>query len=211
MERSSLRRRRRRRPHDTCFTHTALAGWKGHPVATVKNILADKGGHVWSVGPGATVLDAALLMNEHKIGALLVMEGGQLAGIFTERDVLRRVVGEARNPASTPVADVMSREVICCSPEMTLEEARGVMKNRRIRHLPVMEGDDHLLGLVSIGDLNAHQEHAQERHIHLLNEYLYGRGSHRFKQCFPLAKCCHRIGIIRIQLQRKWAAVARRT
>ena len=142
---------------------------------TVKSILADKGGHVWSVGPGATVLDAALLMNEHKIGALVVMEGGRLAGIFTERDVLRRVVGEARDPARTQVADVISGEVVCCSPETTLEEARGVMKNRRIRHLPVMEGDDHLLGLVSIGDLNAHQEHAQERHIHLLNEYLYGR------------------------------------
>ena len=141
---------------------------------TVKSILADKGGQVWSVGPGATVLDAALLMNEHKIGALLVMEGGQLAGIFTERDVLRRVVGEARNPASTPVADVMSREVICCSPEMTLEEARGVMKNRRIRHLPVLDEEGMMLGMVSIGDLNAHQASTQERTIHLLHEYIYG-------------------------------------
>ena len=144
-------------------------------MGTVKSILAAKGRHVWSIGPGANVLEAALLMNQHKIGALVVMEGERLVGMFTERDVLRRVVGEARNPASTRVAYVMTREVICCSPEMTLEEARGVMKNRRIRHLPVMEGDDHLLGLVSIGDLNAHQEHAQERHIHLLNEYLYGR------------------------------------
>lgn len=122
-----------------------------------------------------SIADAIRALNEKRVGVALIVENGKLAGIFTERDVLRRVVGEARNPASTPVADVMSREVICCSPEMTLEEARGVMKNRRIRHLPVMEGDDHLLGLVSIGDLNAHQEHAQERHIHLLNEYLYGR------------------------------------
>jgi CBS domain-containing protein len=144
-------------------------------VNTVKSILADKGSHVWSVGPGATVLDAALLMNEHKIGALVVMEGGRLAGIFTERDVLRRVVGEARDPARTQVADVMSGEVVCCSPETTLEEARGVMKNRRIRHLPVLDADGRLLGLVSIGDLNARMEHAQEQHIHLLNEYLYGR------------------------------------
>ena len=142
---------------------------------TVKSILADKGGHVWSVGPGATVLEAAVLMNEHKIGSLVVLEGGRLVGIFTERDVLRRVVGEARNPSATRVADVMTGEVVCCSPATTLEEARGVMKNRRIRHLPVMEGDGRLLGLVSIGDLNARLEHAQEQHIHLLNEYLYGR------------------------------------
>jgi CBS domain-containing protein len=144
-------------------------------VNTVKSILAEKGGHVWSVGPGATVLEAALLMNEHKIGALVVMEGGRLVGVFTERDVLRRVVGERRDPVATRVADVMTTEVLCSGPEMTLEEARGVMKNRRIRHLPVLDGDGRLLGLVSIGDLNARQEHAQEQHIHLLNEYLYGR------------------------------------
>jgi CBS domain-containing protein len=144
-------------------------------VATVKNILAEKGSHVWSVGPGASVLDAALLMNDHKIGALVVLEGGRLVGVFTERDVLRRVVGEARNPTATRVADVMTTEVLCCTPETTLEEARGVMKNRRIRHLPVLDTQGELLGLVSIGDLNAHQEHDQEQHIHLLNEYLYGR------------------------------------
>ncbi len=142
---------------------------------TVKNILAAKGGQVWSVGPGATVLEAAMLMNEHKIGALIVMEGGRLVGIFTERDVLRRVVGEARNAEATRVADVMTGEVLCASPEMTLEEARGVMKNRRIRHLPVLDADGRLLGMVSIGDLNARLEHAHEQHIHLLNEYLYGR------------------------------------
>ena len=141
---------------------------------TVKSILADKGGHVWSVGPGATVLEAAVLMNEYKIGALAVMDGGRLVGIFTERDVLRRVVGEGRNPAATRVADVMTAELVCCGPETTLEEARGVMKNRRIRHLPVLEGDGRLMGLVSIGDLNARMEHAQEHHIHLLHEYIYG-------------------------------------
>ena len=74
-----------------------------------------------------------------------------------------------------PVADVMTAELICCGPDTTLEEARGVMKNRRIRHLPVLDGEGRLMGLVSIGDLNARMEHAQEQHIHLLNEYLYGR------------------------------------
>jgi CBS domain-containing protein len=144
-------------------------------VVTVKNILGVKGAHVWSVGPGATVLEAALLMNEHRIGSLVVLEAGRLVGVFTERDVLRRVVAEARNPADTRVADVMTTEVVCCWPETTLEEAAGVMKNRRIRHLPVLDGDNRLLGVVSIGDLNAQQAHDAEQHIYLLNEYLYGR------------------------------------
>ena len=142
---------------------------------TVKSILADKGGQVWSVGPGASVLDAALLMNDHKIGALVVLEGGHLVGLFTERDVLRRVVGEHRDPLTTLVADVMTAEVLCCTPRTLLEEARTVMKERRIRHLPVSDDDGRLLGLISIGDLNAQQAHDQEQHIHLLNEYLYGR------------------------------------
>ena len=144
-------------------------------MGTVREIVSRKGSQVWSVGKDATVLDAALLMNEHRIGALVVLEDGRVAGMFTERDVLRRVVADRRDPATTPVAEVMTHEIVVCTPATPLEEARGVMKNRRIRHLPVLDNDGRLLGLVSIGDLNAHQEHAQERHIHLLNEYLYGR------------------------------------
>ena len=123
-----------------------------------------------------SVAEAIQTMLDRRVGAVAVVDHEfKVVGVFTERDVLRRVVGEARNPAATRVADVMTTEVICCSPETTLEEARGVMKNRRIRHLPVLDDQGRLLGLVSIGDLNAHQEHAQEHHIHLLNEYLYGR------------------------------------
>ena len=95
--------------------------------------------------------------------------------MFTERDVLRRVVGERRDPAATTVADVMTVEVVCCTPETTIEEARGAMMNRRIRHLPVVDGDRRLHGLISIGDLNAWHLDTQEQTIHLLNEYLYGR------------------------------------
>jgi CBS domain-containing protein len=144
-------------------------------MATVRDILAAKGPHVQSIGPDATVLDAALLMNEHKIGSLLVMTGGRLAGIITERDLLVRVVGRRRDPADTPVREVMTAEVACCRPETELAEARGVMKNRRIRHLPVLDTDDRLLGLVSIGDLNAHLAQDQENTIHVLHEYIYGR------------------------------------
>ena len=143
-------------------------------MATVTTILATKGPHVLTIGPEATVLQAALLMNEHKIGALVVTAGDGIAGMFTERDVLRRVVGEQRDPTVTRVADVMTVEVACCTPERTIDEARGAMKNRRIRHLPVVEGG-RLCGLVSIGDLNAYQMTSQEHTIHFMHEYLYGR------------------------------------
>ena len=95
--------------------------------------------------------------------------------MFTERDVLRRVVGERRDPATTLVAEVMTTDVFCCTPETTLEEARGAMKNRRIRHLPLVDGDRRVMGIVSIGDLNAYHVNSQEKTIHLLHEYLYGR------------------------------------
>jgi CBS domain-containing protein len=144
-------------------------------MATVREILARKGGQVFTTGKGTTVLEAALLMNEHKIGALVVLEGGQVAGMFTERDVLQRVVGQRRDPATTTVGEVMSTEVVCCTAETTLEEARGAMKNRRIRHLPLVDGEGRLQGLVSIGDLNAYEASNQEQTIYLLQEYLYGR------------------------------------
>jgi CBS domain-containing protein len=144
-------------------------------MSTVRDILAVKGTHVLSVGKEATVIDAALLMNEHKVGALVVIDGGHVAGMFTERDVLRRVVGERRDPVSTRVHEVMTVEVVCCTPETTIDEARGAMKTRRIRHLPVCDGNGQLHGLVSIGDLNAHQASDHEHTIYLLQEYLYGR------------------------------------
>jgi CBS domain-containing protein len=144
-------------------------------MATVRDILAVKGSQVYAVDKGATVLAAALLMNEHKIGALVVIEDGQVAGMFTERDVLQRVVSKRRDPVETPVADVMTSEVLCCTPETSLEEARAVMKTRRIRHLPVVDSGRRLQGLISIGDLNAHQANSQEQTIHYLHEYLYGR------------------------------------
>lgn len=144
-------------------------------MGTVREILANKGSQVLSVGKGASVMDAALLMNEHKVGSLVVVDEGRLVGMFTERDVLRRVVGERRDPADTLVADVMTTDIYCCRPETTIEEARSVMKNRRIRHLPLVDDQECLIGVVSIGDLNAYEANAQEQTIYLLHEYLYGR------------------------------------
>jgi CBS domain-containing protein len=144
-------------------------------MATVRDILAEKGAHVLSIGKDALVLQAALIMNEHKIGSLVVIDEGRVIGMFTERDVLRRVVGEHRDPTTTTVAEVMSTEVVCATPATSIEEARTVMKNRRIRHLPVVDPEGRLMGLVSIGDLNAHDANSQEQTIYFLHEYLYGR------------------------------------
>jgi CBS domain-containing protein len=144
-------------------------------MATVQDILAVKGSHVLSIGPDASVLNAAVLMNDHKIGSLLVMSGGCLVGILTERDILERVVVPCRHAAQTSVQEVMTTEVVCCQPYTGIDEARGVMKNRRIRHLPVVDEDRRLHGLISIGDLNAHQTHDHEFTIHILQEYIHGR------------------------------------
>jgi CBS domain-containing protein len=143
-------------------------------MATVRDILAVKGSHILSIGPDATVYDAALVMNEHKTGSLVVIDNGRLRGIITERDILQKIVGQRRDPNSTEVRDVMTIEVVCCQQHTTVEEARGVMKNRRIRHMPVVEGDGRLVGLISIGDLNAHEAHDHERTIYLLQEYIHG-------------------------------------
>jgi CBS domain-containing protein len=144
-------------------------------MATVKDLLAIKGTQVHFTGPDTSALDAALLMNEHKIGSLVVIDDGTVLGIVTERDILRRVVVERLDPAATPVRDVMTPEVACCQPHTSLDEARGVLKNRRIRHLPVMDECEQLIGLISIGDLNAYQSHEQEHTICVLQEYIYGR------------------------------------
>jgi CBS domain-containing protein len=144
-------------------------------MAQVRELLERKGSHVLTIGPAASVLQAALLMNEHRVGALVVVDGGRVAGMFTERDVLMRVVAERRDPEATRVSEVMTTSVVCCSPDTTVDEARGVMRDRRIRHLPVADGDGRLLGLISIGDLNAQLQAAQEQTVFLLTEYIQGR------------------------------------
>src|SRR3954465_13240227 len=103
----------------------------------VQDILATKGNQVHTIEPSATALDAIQKMNQHKIGALLVMHEGQVVGIFTERDVLRRVIGEERSAATTTVGEVMTEDVICVPPETDLDEVSTIMKQRKVRHVPV--------------------------------------------------------------------------
>lgn len=143
----------------------------------VTDILNQKQGHrlQWT-HPGETVLAATQKMNDHGIGALLVIdESGALVGIFTERDVLRRVVAAELPPAAVQVSEVMTCEVACCRPDTSIDDARNIFRQHRIRHLPVVDEDGSVLGLISIGDLNAHHTNHQEVTIHYLNEYMYGR------------------------------------
>jgi CBS domain-containing protein len=144
-------------------------------MATIRDILAAKDPEVLWVGSGTSVHDAALLMNEYKVGSLLVMSGKQVVGIVTERDILVRIVVPGADPSRTAVGDIMTTEVICCRPHTSLDEARGVMKNRRIRHMPVLDEAQRLCGIVSIGDLNAYEAHDREVTIHILEEYIFGR------------------------------------
>ena len=142
---------------------------------TVRDVLSSKAPGVQSTSPDATVLDAVNQMNEFKIGALVVMDGDEVVGMFTERDVLRRVVGEERSPSTTTVGQVMTREVVCVGPESDLDDVSTLMQKRRIRHVPVCTSGGKLLGMVSIGDVNAYNASNQETTIHFLNEYIYGR------------------------------------
>ncbi len=145
-------------------------------MTTLNDILREKAREeLFEIEQEATVFEAVHMMNEHSIGALIVRRRGQMVGIFTERDVLRRVVGKRLDPAVLPIADAMTTDVICCTPATSIEEAREVMKVRRVRHLPILDAEGEVVGIVSIGDLNAHLTTHQEVTIHYLHEYLHGR------------------------------------
>ena len=138
---------------------------------TVKDILDRKWAKVLTSPPTNTVLDATRLMNRHRVGALLVEENGRVVGVFTERDVLTRVVGMERPPDKTRVADVMTTPVAYCTPETPLDECRAIFTGKRIRHLPVLDGPK-LVGIITSGDLLAYEFTAHERTIRYLEEYI---------------------------------------
>ncbi len=143
-------------------------------MATIRDILAVKGKKVITISPEASVFDATVLMMDLGIGSLLVVDEGRLVGMLTERDLLYHVVAEERDAQATSVGELMERDVVCCRPYTDMDEAKSVMKNRRVRHLPVMSDEEELVGLISIGDLNAYQTDSQERTIYLLEEYIHG-------------------------------------
>ncbi len=118
----------------------------------LQRVLDAKGSEVFSIGPGASVFDALEEMAKRDVGALIVMEDGQVVGIFSERDYARKIILAGKSSRETPVRDIMTDRVIYARPDLTLEQCLALMTDKRIRHLPVLRGDD-LVGVVSIGDL----------------------------------------------------------
>ena len=142
-------------------------------MATVSDLLRRKGSTVHTVDPKQTVLEAAILMNKHAIGGLVVVDAERrVAGMFTERDILRRVLAEQRDPARTPVGDVMTTGALVCRPDTSLEECANVMTSKRIRHLPVRD-DAGLAGIVTIGDLLAFRVDEQQATIEHLTSFVF--------------------------------------
>ena len=145
-------------------------------MSTLNEILREKEGQpLHEIQQEASVLEAVQMMNDRSIGALIVRRERQMVGIFTERDALRRVVVKQLDPAAVRVADAMTMRVICCTPATSIDEARELMKTRRLRHLPIVDAEGEVVGIVSIGDLNAYLTTHHETTIHYLHEYLHGR------------------------------------
>jgi CBS domain-containing protein len=139
----------------------------------IRDILRRKGEDVYSVGPLSTVIDAVNAMNDHHVGSVLVCEGGYPVGIFSERDVLVRVVATQRDPRQTLVRDVMTTRLYTASQDDTLLEVMRLMTDRRCRHVPVMEGEL-LIGLVSIGDLTKATQYNLRQEVRELSSYIGG-------------------------------------
>ena len=141
---------------------------------TIAHILKEKGTDVHHTSPAATVLSAVEMMSSKGIGALMVCEQGQPIGVFTERDLMTRVILGGRDPAVTRLEEVMSREVVYVEPSTLAEEAMAVMTERRCRHLPVVS-QGKVVGLISIGDLVRWASRNQEFHIRQLEDYICGK------------------------------------
>jgi CBS domain-containing protein len=141
-------------------------------VEHVSDILDEKGREVLSIDGDATVFDAIKRMVEANVGSLLVFEGGRLAGIVTERDYLRRVALEGRTEKETAVREIMTAPLVYVTPDTTLDECMAVVTERRIRHLPVLDADREVLGVVSIGDLVKYRSKQQDVQIRLLTDYI---------------------------------------
>ena len=121
-------------------------------MADIASLLQDKSPGLWSVSPEDTVLDAIKLMNEKGIGALLVLQDGVLAGIFSERDYARKIILMGRASAETQVKEIMTRQVYYTYPKQNIDDCLVVMTEHHIRHLPVMQ-DDRVMGMISMGDV----------------------------------------------------------
>jgi len=139
----------------------------------VRQLLKAKGEQVWTISKDSTVLEGLELMAEKRIGALLVLGGGQVVGIFTERDYARRVGPDRRKPEETRIEEVMTRELITVDPNQTVNDCMVLMTENHIRHLPVMD-EGRLVGIISVGDVVKDMIEELEFHVEQLKSYITG-------------------------------------
>lgn len=140
---------------------------------SIATLLAGKSRALYTVPTTVTVIEAVQKMNQHKVGAVLVMNGGKLAGIFTERDVLTRVITSNLDPRLTPITQAMSANVLTVPPETTVQEVMEIFTEKRCRHLPVIQ-EGELVGLISIGDVSRWVANAHRAEAESLRQYIAG-------------------------------------
>lgn len=140
----------------------------------IRDLLKQKGQEVWSVTPVMSVYQAIEMMADKGVGALTVLSNGKLVGIISERDYARKVILQGKSSRQTPVSEIMSCKVVTVIPDSTVDECMRIMTHHRIRHLPIVEGDD-LVGMISIGDLVKTIISAQAETIDHLFHYIEGK------------------------------------
>jgi len=142
-------------------------------VVPISLLLHHKGSTTWHIAPEATVFEAIKLMAEKNIGSLLVMSGGRLAGVFTERDYSRKIALQGKSSKDTRLRQIISSQIVSVTPQHSIEDCMKLMTEHRVRHLPVMEGEK-VVGLVSIGDLVNWIISAQNATIAQMEQYIAG-------------------------------------
>ncbi len=142
---------------------------------TLRDIIRKKGGEVFSIAPDASVFEALKMMADHNSGALLVMSGGKVDGIVSERDCVRRVELHGRTAKDTKVVDIMTSKVLYAQVNQTIEECVAIMIDKNIRHLPVFDGEE-LIGLISVRDALNEMVDQQKFMISQLEHYITGGG-----------------------------------
>ena len=140
---------------------------------SVEKLLQTKGNQTWSIAPQATVYEALQLMSEKDVGAILVLEKGEVVGTFTERDYARKLILKGKFSKDTAVRELMTQEVLYVDPHNTIDDCMVLMTNNRVRHLPVLDNGQ-LVGIVSLGDMVKHIISEQESTIAQLEKYITG-------------------------------------
>jgi CBS domain-containing protein len=156
------------------ISDTSTASREDPEMVQINEVLSHKGHTVHTIAPSATVYRAIEKMVAENVGSLVVVSKGQIRGIITERDYLRRVILQGRASKTTRVEEIMTKQVAFVSPENTVEQTLAIMTEKRCRHLPVIE-DGKLVGIVSVGDLIKHLIRDQEVHIKYLTDYITGK------------------------------------